>query len=77
MNQYQRLSAFLLRVIGGVLLISAVAGPVTIALLCAFRRPITAYPPERWAACVVWAVAGTTLILASKRLGRLLGAGLD
>ena len=77
MNQYQKLAALLIRLIGSAIAVVGIMGPLYIGILVALGKDSPSYSPERWVGSVVWAVAGILLIVFSKILGRLFGRGLN
>ena len=77
MNHYQKLAALLIRLLGAVLAVVGMMGPVYVGFLVALGNDVPEYGTERWAGSVVWATGGVLLIVFSQKLGGLFGRGLD
>ena len=77
MNQYQKLAALLIRLIGTAIAVVGMMGPLYIGILVALGKHFPTYSLERWMGSVVWAVSGILMIIFSKNLGRLFGRGLS
>jgi hypothetical protein len=77
MNQYQKAAALVTRILGCVVAMVGLIGPLYITALQIAGQPTLAYPKERWVGSVAWVIGGIILVLASKRIGRRLGGGLE
>ena len=65
------------RIVGCVLSLVGVMGPLYITILQIAGQPAPTYPRERWMGSLTWIVGGVVLFLASKPIGRRLGGGLE
>ena len=77
MNQYQKLATFLLRLVGAVVALVGVMGPLYVVVATVFGSDTPSYGNERWWGSFLWAAGGIFLVVFSKPLGRLFGRGLD
>ena len=77
MNPYQKVAAFVIRIVGSILIMAGIMGPLGIAALRLAGQAAPTYPIERWVGSVIWGVGGIILVLASKPIGRRLGGGLE
>lgn len=76
MNQYQKFSIFLFRLIGAVVSAVGIMGPLDIGIMLDLGYDTKIYSQEQWAASITWTIFGILLIVCSKPLGRLIGDGL-
>jgi hypothetical protein len=76
MNVYQKIAVFGVRCAGFAVFFVGVIGPFGVLLSRLTSTPLS-YPSERWTASLLWIVLGIVAMLLAKRIGRLLGNGLD
>ena len=77
MNPYQKAATLIARIVGAVIALVGVMGPIYAVVWRATGQHVPDYPAERWVGSVLWAVGGLALIFAAKPLGRLTGRGLE
>ncbi len=77
MNPYQKAATLTIRVLGALIAVIGVLGLGYAIFLLASSSPEAALHHDRAITSVAWAVVGPLIVASSKRLGRLLGAGLD
>ena len=77
MNQYQKIATFGVRVAGATIALVGAVGPITVAVADFFDAALTVVPSRQWLGSAAWFVAGVVLMFSAKRIGSLLGRGLD
>ena len=77
MTQYQKAATLVVRIIGVLITLAGLAGPLYKLVLEISGQPVPARVNERWAASVTWVIGGVVLTLLSKVLGKRLGQGLE
>ncbi|HTG33517.1 MAG TPA: hypothetical protein VLB76_11375 [Thermoanaerobaculia bacterium] len=77
MNPYQKFSTFMARLIGSVMVLGGLAGPVSMLAYRLVGRDLPSYSDERWIGSFFWAAVGLALLLLGRPIGKALGRGLE
>ena len=77
MNQYQRIGTFIVRLVGGVVVLVGILGMIYATSVKASLVAETPSHPASFAVSAVWLAGGVAVLLSAGRLGRWLGHGLD
>lgn len=77
MNSYQKFATFLARLIGSVMVLGGLAGPVSMLGYRLVGRDLPSYSNERWFGSFFWAAVGLVLLLFGRPIGKALGRGLE
>jgi hypothetical protein len=77
MNPYHKLATFLARLIGSIMVLAGLGGPVALLAYRLMGRNLPSYPDERWFASFFWAAMGLVILLLGRPIGRALGRGLE
>ena len=76
MNPYQKAAVLVVRLIGCVVALIGLIGPLSVGLMGLAGQGAPTYAAQRWVASLLWLIGGAVLIVASKPIGRRFGAGL-
>ena len=77
MNPLQKAATLIVRLLGSAMVVVAVSGMLYLGFMAATGQDLSAFPGTRRVGSVVWGAAGCILIAGAKRIGYLMGHGLD
>ena len=77
MNPYQKAAALVFRIVGTILVVIGLMGPLYVGALQAMGRSTPSYPQTRWMGSITWIIGGALLVAGAKPLGRRIGGGLE
>jgi hypothetical protein len=77
MSPFAKAAALVLRIVGSVVALIGIIGPITAVLSRALGHEWPAYRTDQWLGSILWSLGGALLVGASRPLGRLLARGLE